>query len=130
MDADGKLAGLITVKDFVKSEQFPHASKDGQGRLLVGAAIGYFGDAWQRATTLIDAGVDVLVADTAHGNVRMGQPLEAWAEHPDVLALDVLVSEGQPPPPPVYRVPPQPSPATLTDRPVRPKVVYCISASA
>jgi IMP dehydrogenase len=71
VDADGRLAGLITVKDFVKSEQFPHASKDGQGRLLVGAAIGYFGDAWQRATTLIEAGVDVLVADTAHGNVRM-----------------------------------------------------------
>ena len=41
------------------------------GRLMVGAAIGYFGDAWQRATTLIEAGVDVLVADTAHGNVRM-----------------------------------------------------------
>ena len=71
VDDDGRLAGLITVKDFVKSEQFPDASKDGQGRLLVGAAIGYFGDAWERATTLIDAGVDVLVADTAHGNVRM-----------------------------------------------------------
>ncbi|MDO8143124.1 MULTISPECIES: IMP dehydrogenase [unclassified Isoptericola] len=71
VDDDGRLAGLITVKDFVKSEQFPNASKDSQGRLLVGAAIGYFGDAWQRATTLIDAGVDVLVADTAHGNVRM-----------------------------------------------------------
>ncbi|MFE5310728.1 IMP dehydrogenase [Isoptericola sp. NPDC056573] len=71
VDAEGRLAGLITVKDFVKSEQFPNASKDGQGRLLVGAAIGYFGDAWERATTLVDAGVDVLVADTAHGNVRM-----------------------------------------------------------
>ncbi|PZR54912.1 IMP dehydrogenase [Xylanimonas oleitrophica] len=71
VDADGRLAGLITVKDFVKSEQFPNASKDSQGRLLVGAAIGYFGDAWQRATTLIEAGADVLVADTAHGNVRM-----------------------------------------------------------
>ncbi|TQL70232.1 inosine-5'-monophosphate dehydrogenase [Nocardioides albertanoniae] len=71
VDADGRITGLITVKDFVKSEQFPDASKDGQGRLLVGAAIGYFGDAWERATTLIDAGVDVLVADTAHGNVRM-----------------------------------------------------------
>jgi IMP dehydrogenase len=55
----------------VKSEQFPHASNDAHGRLMVGAAIGYFGDAWQRATTLVDAGVDVLVADTAHGNVRM-----------------------------------------------------------
>ena len=71
VDAQGRLAGLITVKDFVKSEQFPHASKDEQGRLLVAAAIGYFGDAWERATTLIDAGVDVLVADTAHGHVRM-----------------------------------------------------------
>ncbi|GAA5158409.1 IMP dehydrogenase [Ornithinimicrobium tianjinense] len=71
VDAEGRLAGLITVKDFVKSEQFPRASKDGEGRLLVGAAIGYFGDAWERATTLIDAGVDVLVADTAHGHVRM-----------------------------------------------------------
>jgi IMP dehydrogenase len=71
VDPDGRLAGLITVKDFVKSEQFPKASKDADGRLMVGAAIGYFGDAWERATTLIDAGVDVLVADTAHGHVRM-----------------------------------------------------------
>ncbi len=71
VDTDGRLAGLITVKDFVKSEQFPHASYDADGRLMVGAAIGYFGDAWQRATTLIEAGVDVLVADTAHGHVRM-----------------------------------------------------------
>jgi IMP dehydrogenase len=71
IDGDGRLAGLITVKDFVKGEQFPHASYDGSGRLMVGAAIGYFGDAWQRATTLIEAGVDVLVADTAHGNVQM-----------------------------------------------------------
>jgi IMP dehydrogenase len=71
VDADGRLAGLITVKDFVKSEQFPHASKDDHGRLMVGAAIGYFGDAWQRATTLVEAGVDVLVADTAHGHVRL-----------------------------------------------------------
>jgi IMP dehydrogenase len=59
------------VKDFVKSEQFPHASKDAHGRLMVGAAIGYFGDAWDRVTTLIEAGVDVLVADTAHGHVRL-----------------------------------------------------------
>lgn len=71
VDADGKLGGLITVKDFVKSEQFPDASYDADGRLLVGAAIGYFGDAWERATTLIEAGVDVLVADTAHGHVRL-----------------------------------------------------------
>lgn len=71
VDTEGRLAGLITVKDFVKSEQFPHASKDADGRLMVGAAIGYFGDAWERATTLIEAGVDVLVADTAHGHVTL-----------------------------------------------------------
>jgi len=71
IDDEGRLGGLITVKDFVKSEQFPHASKDGDGRLMVGAAIGYFGDAWDRATTLVEAGVDVLVADTAHGHVTL-----------------------------------------------------------
>jgi IMP dehydrogenase len=71
IDEAGHLGGLITVKDFVKSEQFPLASKDAQGRLMVGAAIGYFGDAWLRATTLIEAGVDVLIADTAHGHVRL-----------------------------------------------------------
>jgi IMP dehydrogenase len=71
VDEHGRLAGLITVKDFVKSEQFPNAAKDAHGRLLVGAAIGYFGDSWERATTLIEAGVDVLVADTAHGHVSL-----------------------------------------------------------
>src|SRR5690242_15183119 len=71
VDTEGRLAGLITVKDFVKSEQFPHASNDADGRLLVGAAVGYFGEAWQRATTLVEAGVDVLVVDTAHGHARL-----------------------------------------------------------
>src|SRR5690242_13340022 len=71
VDDEGRLAGLITVKDFVKSEQFPDASKDDHGRLLVGAAIGFFGDAWERATRLVEAGVDVLVADTANGHARL-----------------------------------------------------------
>ncbi|MGZ4477041.1 MAG: IMP dehydrogenase [Nocardioidaceae bacterium] len=71
VDAQGRLAGLITVKDFVKSEQFPNASNDAHGRLLVGAAIGYFGDAWERATTLVEAGVDVLVPDVANGHARL-----------------------------------------------------------
>ncbi len=71
VDDHGRLTGLITVKDFVKSEQYPNATKDSDGRLMVGAAIGYFGDAWERATTLVEAGVDVLVADTAHGHVRL-----------------------------------------------------------
>ncbi len=71
VDDEGRLAGLITVKDFVKSEQFPLASKDGEGRLLVGAAVGFFGDSWDRANALREAGVDVLVVDTAHGHARL-----------------------------------------------------------
>ena len=67
VDKDGKLTGLITTKDFDKSEQYPHATKDDAGRLRVGAAIGFFGDAWERAEALRDAGVDVLVVDTANG---------------------------------------------------------------
>ena len=52
VDADGRLTGLITVKDFVKTEKYPKATKDGEGRLRVGAAVGFFGDAWERATAL------------------------------------------------------------------------------
>ncbi|GCE77015.1 IMP dehydrogenase [Cellulomonas biazotea] len=71
VDDAGVLRGLITVKDFVKSEQYPDATKDGDGRLVVGAAIGFFGDAWERATALVEAGVDVLVVDTANGHARL-----------------------------------------------------------
>ncbi len=70
VDADGRLKGLITVKDFDKSEQYPNATKDDEGRLRVGAAIGFFGDAWDRAGQLRDAGVDVIVVDTANGDSR------------------------------------------------------------
>jgi IMP dehydrogenase len=100
VDASGRLVGLITVKDFVKSEQFPNASKDGQGRLLVGAAIGYFGDAWDRATTLVDAGVDVLVADTAHGHVRLLLEMvrrlksDPATRHVQVIGGNVATREG------------------------------------
>jgi IMP dehydrogenase len=68
VDDAGRLTGLITVKDFDKSEKYPNATKDAAGRLRVGAAIGFFGDAWQRATNLLDAGVDVIVVDTANGD--------------------------------------------------------------
>lgn len=71
VDHSGRLTGLITVKDFVKTEQYPMATKDGQGRLRVAAAIGFFGDAWERACALRDAGVDVLVVDTAHGHTKL-----------------------------------------------------------
>ncbi len=68
IDDAGRLTGLITVKDFEKSEKYPNATKDSEGRLRVGAAIGFFGDAWERAEVLRDAGVDILVVDTANGD--------------------------------------------------------------
>ena len=68
VDAEGKLRGLITVKDFDKSEKYPNATKDDEGRLRVAAAIGFFGDAWDRAVALNEAGVDVIVVDTANGD--------------------------------------------------------------
>lgn len=71
IDADGRLSGLITVKDFTKSEKYPLATKDAEGRLVVGAAVGFFGDAWDRVTALVEAGVDVLVVDTANGHARL-----------------------------------------------------------
>ena len=70
VDGSGKLTGLITVKDFDKEEEYPNAAKDTEGRLLVGAAVGFFGDAWKRATALVEAGVDVLVVDTANGDSK------------------------------------------------------------
>ncbi|HKS49436.1 MAG TPA: IMP dehydrogenase [Amycolatopsis sp.] len=70
VDGAGKLRGLITVKDFVKTEQYPNATKDPDGRLLVGAAVGVGAPGHQRAMALADAGVDVLMVDTAHGHSR------------------------------------------------------------
>ncbi|OLT73807.1 IMP dehydrogenase [Mycobacteroides abscessus] len=70
VDGEGRLTGLITVKDFAKTEQHPNATKDSDGRLLVGAAVGVGEDAWTRAMSLVDAGVDVLIVDTAHAHNR------------------------------------------------------------
>jgi IMP dehydrogenase len=70
VDADGRLKGLITVKDISKRLEFPDATKDTQGRLRAGAAVGVGSDAAERAEALVAAGVDVLVLDTAHGHSR------------------------------------------------------------
>ncbi|WP_235498791.1 IMP dehydrogenase [Knoellia sp. Soil729] len=100
VDGEGRLTGLITVKDFVKSEQFPHASKDASGRLLVGAAVGYFGDAWERATTLVEAGVDVLVPDVANGHARLMLDMirrlksDPATRHVQILAGNVATRAG------------------------------------
>jgi IMP dehydrogenase len=70
VDADGRLKGLITVKDIRKRIEYPLATKDEQGRLRVGAAVGVGSDAFERAGALVDAEVDLLVVDTAHGHSR------------------------------------------------------------
>ncbi|MBA2769062.1 MAG: IMP dehydrogenase [Sporichthyaceae bacterium] len=100
VDGAGRLAGLITVKDFVKTEQYPYATKDGESRLRVAAAIGYFGDAWDRATALVEAGVDVLVPDVANAQARLMLELirrlksDPATRHVQVLAGNVATRAG------------------------------------
>jgi len=100
IDAEGRLTGLITVKDFDKSEQYPLATKDDSGRLRVGAAIGFFGDAWERAGALRDAGVDAIVVDTANGDsagvleiIRRLKSDPAF-DHIDVIGGNVATRSG------------------------------------
>lgn len=68
VDANGRLCGLITIKDIEKSERYPNAAKDEKGRLLVGAAVGTSADTLERVERLVKSSVDVLVVDTAHGH--------------------------------------------------------------
>ncbi|TDE97620.1 IMP dehydrogenase [Occultella glacieicola] len=100
VDDSGVLQGLITVKDFVKSEQFPLATKDAEGRLMVGAAVGFFGDAWDRVLALVEAGVDVLVVDTANGHARLMLDMvrrlksDPATAHVQVIGGNVATREG------------------------------------
>ena len=68
VDSEGRLAGLITYRDIMKLKDFPSASKDTFGRLLVGAAVGVTGDTEERISALVQMDVDVIIIDTAHGN--------------------------------------------------------------
>ena len=68
IDKQGRLSVLITIKDIEKVVEFPHAAKDAHGRLLVAAAVGVTSDTFERAQALLDAGVDAIVIDTAHGH--------------------------------------------------------------
>ncbi len=97
VDAEGFLTGLITIKDIEKSERFPHASKDDLGRLRCGAAVGTGPDRDERAQALVDAGVDVIVVDTAHGH--SARVLEAVAalrrSFPDLPLVGGNVATGE-----------------------------------
>ncbi|MDT0308531.1 IMP dehydrogenase [Streptomyces sp. DSM 44917] len=98
VDEAGRLSGLITVKDFVKAEKYPRAAKDAEGRLIVGAAVGVAGDAYERAEALIEAGVDFVVVDTAHGHSRlvadMAAKIKSNYDRVDVVAGNVATREG------------------------------------
>lgn len=91
VDKTGRLTGLITLKDFVKSGKYPHASKDPQGRLRVGAAVGFFADAWERSMALVEEGVDVLVVDTAHGHSQgVLDMIRRLKAEPAVRGVDII----------------------------------------
>ncbi len=85
----GRLAGLITVKDFAKSLQYPNATKDSAGRLRVAAAVGVGEDSYKRARTLVEAGVDVIVVDSAHGHSRNVLEMVARLKQ-DVPDVDII----------------------------------------
>jgi IMP dehydrogenase len=94
---DGRLGGLFTVKDFVKSDKYPLATKDADGRLIVGAAVGVGPDAEKRAHELIDAGVDLLIVDTAHGHSRAVVEMVSLLKRTtsvDIVGGNVATREG------------------------------------
>jgi IMP dehydrogenase len=98
VDDKSNLQGLITVKDIQKSIQYPNASKDSQGRLLVGAAVGVGADLELRAELMASKGVDVLVVDTAHGHsagvVKAIQRIKAVLPAMPVIGGNVVTAEG------------------------------------
>ncbi len=100
VDEAGVLRGLITVKDFDKAEEYPLATKDEEGRLRVGAAVGFFGEGYDRAMALVEAGVDVLVVDTANGHSQGVLDMIARlkkdpaAEHVDIIGGQAATREG------------------------------------
>ena len=98
VDEENILKGLITVKDIQKAKDFPHASVDSQGRLLVGAAVGVGQDAEERTALMAAEGLDIVVVDTAHGHTRgvIETIKKIKASFPDlaVMAGNVVTAEG------------------------------------
>ncbi len=98
VDAEGRLEGLVTAKDILRQQQVPFATRDAQGRLRVGAAIGATGDYLERAAELVKAGVDVLVIDIAHGHsVVMDRAIAAFKQRfgdVELVAGNVATADG------------------------------------
>ncbi|KGR72509.1 IMP dehydrogenase [Streptococcus phocae subsp. phocae] len=98
VDDNGRLSGLITIKDIEKVIEFPHAAKDEFGRLLVAAAVGVTSDTFERAEALFEAGADAIVIDTAHGHSAgvLRKISEIRAHFPDktLIAGNIATAEG------------------------------------
>lgn len=97
IDDDGRLKGLMTVKDILKSTEHPFAAKDELGRLLVGAAVGVGAGTEERVERLVDAGVDVIVVDTAHGHSEGVLKRVAWVKkhYPQVEVIGGNIATGE-----------------------------------
>jgi IMP dehydrogenase len=97
VDDDFKLKGLITVNDFRKAEMYPNACKDDQGRLRVGAAVGTGADTSARVAALVEAGVDVLVVDTAHGHSQGVIDRVSWIKknYPHIQVIGGNIATGE-----------------------------------
>ncbi|KAB2894055.1 MAG: Inosine-5'-monophosphate dehydrogenase [Chlorobi bacterium] len=98
VDNSGRLAGLMTVKDIQKKKRYPNSAKDDLGRLLVGAAVGIAIDTIDRVSALVDAGVDVVIVDTAHGHhkgvIEMVANIKSAFPALQVIGGNVATSEG------------------------------------
>ena len=98
VDGQGRLGGLVTIKDIEKVQEFPNAAKDQYGRLLVAAAVGVTSDTFERASALLEAGADAIVIDTAHGHSAgvLRKISQIRDEFPDatLIAGNVATSEG------------------------------------
>lgn len=97
VDKDFKLKGVITVKDITKRTTFPDAARDQQGKLLVGAAVGVAAGTEERIEALVDAGVDVLIIDTAHGHSKGVLDRVAWTKkhYPGVQLIGGNIATGE-----------------------------------
>lgn len=97
LDDDDKLQGLITVKDILKNTAFPLANKDSQGRLRVGAAVGVGEGTENRIEELVEAGVDLIVVDTAHGHSKGVIDRVAWVKknYPDLQVIGGNIATGE-----------------------------------
>ncbi|OJG56404.1 inosine 5-monophosphate dehydrogenase [Enterococcus italicus DSM 15952] len=98
IDEDGRLSGLITIKDIEKVIEFPKAAKDEHGRLLVAAAVGVTSDTFDRAEALLEAGADAIIIDTAHGHsagvLRKISEIRAKFPQATLIAGNVATAEG------------------------------------